>query len=165
MESVAGFRVCFTAQFLEQRELKLYRCFREDLICSIWLNLHGKKCATLERVWSESWIAMIYIMPKSGFSLYRISLVIATGLYVADFQNLCWLDQYSWLVAIMLNLSCCITDVVGGMMDALIDLVHHYQTQKYITQVYFILVLFIFPQHCLMRLFWQELVYSSAFCY
>ena len=65
----------------------------------------------------------------------------------------------------MLNLSCCIIDVVGGMMDALIDLVRHYQTQKYITQVYFILVLFIFPQHCLMSLFWQELVYSSAFCY
>ena len=109
---------------------------------------------------------LYYIMPKSGFSLYQISLVIATSLYnVANFQDLCWLDQYSWLVAIMLNLSCCITNVVGGMMDALIDLVRHYQTQKYITQVYFILVLFIFPQHCLMRLFWQELVYSSAFCY
>ena len=39
----------------------LYRCYREDLICSIRLNLHGKKCATLERVWSKSWIAMISV--------------------------------------------------------------------------------------------------------
>ena len=29
MESVTGFRVGFTAQFLEQRELKLYRCYIE----------------------------------------------------------------------------------------------------------------------------------------
>ena len=144
MESVTGFRVGFTAQFLEQRELKLYRCYREDLICSIWLNLHGKKCATLERVWSESWIAMIYIMPKSGFSLYRISLVIATSLYVADFQNLCWLDQYSWLVAIMLNLSCCITDVVGrhdGCFDwfgaSLPNTNIHYTSLLYPSFIYF----------------------------
>lgn len=117
-----------------------------------------------KHTWSIFYL-LYYIIPKLGFSLYWISLAIATSLYVADFQDLCWRDQYSWLVAIMLTLSCCITDVVRGVMDALIDLVCHYQTQIYITQVYFILVLFIFPQHCLIRLFWQELVCSSAFCY